>query len=198
MQYILFLAILLFARAPIFTQETRGFEIPQSYIRVLVMTDPKCPLQISGPFKVIGYRNGGLRLGYSLRNASNSNIETFEIEEVNWAGSSGYNIPAVVNSGRTFKPGLEVSSLEDVNETELGAFDAEFVRTSRFSAVQNRFWIVTVLKVTLSDGTKYDASERLHRLTKFLDEFEVDIRIPKVQLRRSERRLKEFLITEQR
>lgn len=150
--------------------DDRGFEVPSKHISVLLVKDEKCPIQLSGPTRVIGWSNGAVSLGFNLQNVSKANIDSFVIDETDWFGSHGYNIPAKMNENFFFVPLMTISADDWLNErTEnLVAFDEKNLGRSVLR-LSNKIWIVMITKVKLSDGTNYDASKKYDELEKFFD-----------------------------
>jgi hypothetical protein len=126
-------------------------------------------LRLSGPTGVIGFDNGAVLPTFRFQNVSDRNIESVEIRETDWFGSHGYDIPCTVNEGQVFTPWMSGAMVRD--EYDLISLTASQAEKYGFTYPRNRIWIVMVVKVTLSDGTIYDASDKYATLEKFFDEF---------------------------
>jgi hypothetical protein len=174
-------------------QETRAFEVPEGVISVLFVPDPKSPIQLSGPTRLIGYSYGGLSLGYTIQNTSSANVKSFLTEQFNWFDSRGYSVPATVNESYLFSPLVSVPSVLEEEIPALVPFDAEAGKKSGLSNVSNRIWIVMVVKVETTKGTIYDASKKYRRLKQFIDELNVNGRMSPEELDLSEKKLRAFV-----
>lgn len=177
-----------------YAQERTSYKFPKGAINVVVMQDPDCPIQILEPFNVTGRPTGAISLDYTIRNVSLREIESFEIEEVNWAGSLGKLFRVEMLQGRTLGPNKEMSALDDREKSMLGDYSAELAKEYGINPTLNRFWIVTVVKVRYSDGTTYDGTSRFKRLTEFIDALKVDKNLSPEQVLSTETRLKTFLV----
>lgn len=184
----LLLNVILFAQ-----DEKPGSEVPPGLMSILVVSDPKSPLQITGPFRVRGYSYGGLELGYTLQNCSNADIESFEIKESDWFGASGYEKSFDVKKDQRFSPGMTQYPFPDEILDGLIPFDQNKGLQSHVSSPRNKIWIVMVVKVKLSDGTVYDATKKFEQLEKFLSEID-STSIPSAdRLNEREIKLREFV-----
>lgn len=174
--------------------DDKGFEVPSKHISVLLITDEMCPIQLSGPSKVIGWSNGAVSLGFNLQNVSKENIESFEIQETNWFGSTGYTIPATMNENFFFVPLATMSAddwLGDRNDSLL-AFDEKKVGKTVLHPA-NKIWIAMIVKAKLSDGTVYDASKKYDELTAFLNKQFDEYDSGQITMDEREQKLRDFI-----
>jgi len=164
------LIVLHLASSPAISQKEPfvKFEVPPSYVSLILFDDPECPLKLSGPEKVIGYSYGALALGYTIANRSNANIKSFDVQQINWFGNIGYSIPADLKPGFAFYPGLDHYMLEGEDVEDLAAFDGSSESTREVLKTSNRYWVAMVVKVRLSDGTVYDASKKFAALEDYV------------------------------
>ncbi|QQS32980.1 MAG: hypothetical protein IPM50_15260 [Acidobacteriota bacterium] len=170
-----------------------SFEIPPEKLSLLFVNDPSCPLQISGPAKIIGYSNGGLSFGYSLANKSNANIESFLVEATDWFGFKGYSSPAIVNQGFVFAPGGTYDALSSEKVFDVRPFDDSIARKSGIMNVHNKIWIVMIVKVKLSDGSTYDVSQKFKSLSNFVEKPYSKVGMSEDELITREQQLREFV-----
>ena len=171
----------------------KGFKVPSEYVSMLFASDSHCPLQISEISEVIGYSNGGFYFGYKLQNVSNTNVESYLIEELNWFGNRGYSHPAQVNKNMVFAPLTTYDTLSGKNIGDLISFDKNYAEQSGISSKSNKIWIAMVVKVTLSNGTVYDVSEKFALLNRFIDELELNSSMSNEELNNKEKQLREFI-----
>ncbi|QQS32974.1 MAG: hypothetical protein IPM50_15230 [Acidobacteriota bacterium] len=170
-----------------------SFEIPPEKLSLLFVNDPTCPIQISGPAKIIGYSNGGLSFGYSLTNKSNANIESFLVEATDWFGFKGYSSPSTVNQGFVFAPGGTYDALSSEKVIDVLPFDDSIARESGIMNVHNKIWIVMIVKVNLSDGSTYDASQKFRSLSDFVEKPYSKVGLTEGELITREQQLREFV-----
>jgi hypothetical protein len=193
-----FVLILIFA-ITVFGQveeknKDRAFEVPAKYLSVLLVKDPKCPIELTEPTKVIGWSNAGLSLGFNLQNVSKANVVSFDIEETDWFGSHGYNIPATVNENMFFLPLMTISADDWLGERteDLVTFDEKTIG-KEYLYPASKIWIAMVVKVKLSDGAVYDASKKYDELTKFLYHQFEEYRSGTIDLDQREQKLRTFV-----
>jgi hypothetical protein len=146
------------------------FEVPPKYASLLFVDDPACPLKLSGPPKVISNPNGAFSFGYALTNTSDANVESFLVKEIDWYGISIYEHPSTVTVGRTFSPGVTDYTLPEQEMANLAKFDKVAASKNGIISRPNRFWVVMVTNVRLSDGTVYDASRKYELLNDFINQ----------------------------
>jgi hypothetical protein len=146
-----------------------AIELPPSYTELVLIKDPKCPIQLSPPIRIIGWDSGGLSLDFQIQNVSKANVVSYEIQEWNWYGSSGYEATIELPENIFFVPLMTISSKDTELLDGLAAFDLKKVE-KQIPPKLNRVWVAIVTKVKLSDGTTYDASKKYSRLLSFLDE----------------------------
>jgi hypothetical protein len=182
-------ALNLFSQA----NDVAAFEVPFEQVSLLFVSDPTCPLQLSGPTRIIGYSHGGLSFGYSLTNKSNANIESFLVEEVNWFGSKGYSHPSAVNKGQIFGPGMTDHTLPFEEKIKILPFDDSLAKKSGITNITNKIWIVMIVKVKLSDGSNYDASQKFSLLSDFVEKPYSKVGMSPADLRTREQQLREFV-----
>lgn len=192
-----FFLIILFNGVAVFNiqgqEKIQGFEVPTKYVSLLLVPDPKCPLQMSGPTKVLGYTNSGFSFGYNLQNKSNANIESFLVEELSWFGGQGYSHPSEVNKNKIFAPLMTNWTLTDEDTAELIPFDEKKAAQSGIFYTSNKIWIVMVVKVKLSDGTTYDVSQKFELLNKFIDTLNLNSTMSAKELGIKEQQLRDFI-----
>ena len=174
-------------------QEKTGFEVPSEVVTILTVPDSECPLRLTGPFSVIGYPSGGLLLGYTIQNRSKANIESFTTEHLSWFGNRGYTSPAEVREDWLFAPSLQYSTLVNIDKKRLVAYEPKVARDSGIANPSNKIWLVMVVKVKLSDGTIYDTSKDFERLTKFIDELDLNATMSLEELNNAECKLRQFV-----
>ncbi len=167
-----------------------AFEVPPEKISLLFVNDPTCPLQISGPVRIIGYSNGGLSFGYSQTNKSNANIESFLVEATDWFGFKGYGSPSTVSGGQVFAPGMTDYTIPDEEIAKIRPFNESLAQKSGILNAPNRIWIVMIVKVKLSDGSTYDASQKLKSLSDFLEKPYSKVGMSEGQLNTREQQLR--------
>lgn len=170
-----------------------AFEVPLEQVSMLFVNDPTCPLQLSGPARIIGYSNGGLSFGYSLTNKSNANIESFLVEEVNWFGSKGYSHPSTVNEGQIFVPGMIDHTIPFEGKIKILPFDDSLAKKSGITNITNKIWIVMIVKVKLSDGSTYDTSQKFNLLSDFVEKPYSKVGMSPGDLSTREQQLREFV-----
>lgn len=189
---IITLSICLFEVPDLHGQE-KGFEVPSRYVKVLLVSDPKSPLKLSGPSRVIGYSNGGFYFGYTETNVSNENIDEYVVEQLSWFGHRGYNVPVIVNKNDRFFSGRSVFTSTDLQTGNLVPFDEGVAREAGITLYSNRIWIIFVTKVKLSDGSTYDATSKFNLLEKFCQELGLDSKMSEADLKVKEQRLNKFI-----
>ncbi len=143
------------------------FEVPSKHISVLLVSDPNCPVKLSGPISVIGWSSGALSLDYELQNISDCNVDSFSIQETDWFGRTGYGVSAEMKENFFFVPLMTMSRQDGREREPLATFDGKAAGKS-FLYPKNKIWIAMVTKVKLSDGTTYDASKKYQELESFL------------------------------
>jgi len=171
-----------------------AYKIPETHAKILLVNDDKCPIQLVGPTRLVGFEGGGWSLGYGLKNVSDDNIDGFVIEESNWLGGTGYRSRNTVNRGMQFVPDLlHYTGFEDSgffvqtpNEKQLN----ELVLTG----ARNRIWIAMVVTVKSSKGRVFDASESFERLSRYLWKIEISATPSQDEIREEEEKLKTFIV----
>lgn len=148
--------------------EDAGFLIPEKYISVLIVPDRDCPVQILRLASIRGFRNGAIQFGYTLRNTSNANVESFEIGQLNWMNTQGLHVKFGVGQGELFSPLMTYSTLTGFDESILPTVDEKSAKQFGINGPQNRVWIIMVTRAKLSDGTSYDASKQFRAVEEFL------------------------------
>ena len=173
--------------------DDRGFEVPAGQISVLLVNDPKSPVQLSGPTKVIGWSSGGLLLGFNIQNVSDSNVDSFVVEETDWVGGRGYNCPFKMKKNIFFVPLMTFSSLyQDEDAEDLVAFEEQKAGKTILHW-SNKIWLAMVVKAKLSDGTTYDASKKYNALKKFIDDQDENPSSSLAVLAAREQKLRQFV-----
>lgn len=189
------LAVLGICALDLFAQENDvvAIEVPLEKVSLLFVNDPSCPLQISGPARVVGYSNGGLSFGYSQTNKSNANIESFLVEEVNWFGNRGYSSPSTVNESQLFAPGMTDYTIPDEERARIRPFNESLAQKSGILNIPNKIWIVMIVKVKLSDGSTYDVSQKFKSLSDFVEKPYSKVGMTEWELITREQQLREFV-----
>lgn len=142
-------------------------EVPTNLMSVLVVPDAKCPLQATSP-KALGFSNGSFEFGYTLENKSKSSVEFISIQGWNWLGSSGFETVIDLYGKKPFRGGTSRSPIWLENSLGLVPFDQNKALQTIVSQTKNKLWIVMIVKVKLSDGTVYDASEKYEQLNNYI------------------------------
>lgn len=143
-----------------------AMEFPPSYAELTLVNNPKCPIQLAGPTKIVGRASGDHSLHFQIKNVSKANVEYLEIREWDFYRTQGYEVRFdLVEKG--FSPLMTISSRSSELADMLDAFDAKKVQKA-FPRKVNRSWLAIVVKVKLSDGTTYDANEEYSKLDEFL------------------------------
>ena len=164
------LVLCLLVKANLLAQVDKpGSEIPAGLMSLLVVPDPKCPIQITGPFRVIGWSYGGFEFGYTLENHSNAGVESVYFQEWDWLSAHGYEGTFEFKNTSDFQPGMSHYSFSGESEEDLIPYDQNKGLQSQVSHTSNKLWIVMVVRVKLSDGTVYDATKKYEQLEKFLE-----------------------------
>jgi hypothetical protein len=168
-------------------EKLKGFEIPSAYIKILLVVDPTCPIQLQGPTKVIGYDNGDVLLGYKMQNVSNTEVEKFSIMTFSWFGNSIYR----VNFDRKefFLPQLTYSSLNPDEEYNLSDFNKGKLKNFKFIEKIQDVRIVMITKVTLANGKIYDATSKYKEIEKFVDELDIGFEMNRDEIKMQENKL---------
>jgi hypothetical protein len=188
------IVLCLLSNAFLFAQDDKpGSEVPPGLMSMLIVSDPKSPINITGPFRVLGYSYGGLELGYTLQNSSNADIESCDIEESDWFGANGYEKSFDVKKDQRFSPGMARYSFPDDALDGLIPFDHNKGLQSHVTSPRNKIWIVMVVKVKLTDGTVYDATKKFEQLEKFLSEMDRTSMISAPRLKERETELREYI-----
>jgi hypothetical protein len=174
------------------------FEIPLKYISFQLLTDPKCPLQLSNP-RVLGYKNGNLDY-YTISNNSDKSVKSFRIKAFSaFVNPSEEHTPnAMATDELSFVPYESFSTLPNENKFEIAEFSEKQAVEFGLSERCKRIWIVIVTKVELYDGTVYDATSKYFRIIKYIErieneEFEADDETTKLAAEEKEAKLRIFI-----
>lgn len=170
-----------------------SFEVPPSYVHLVFIEDPHCPIKLSGPSKVIAHSNGAFSLGYGMINISSANVESFLVKEIDWFGNRSYNNHLKVISGHVFSPGVRDYTLAETDVRNLDSFDEAIARKTGIISRPNHLWVVMIINVKLSDGTVYDASRTYSKLSEFLNEPFSKEQLSIMDLKEREKNLRSFV-----
>ena len=115
------------------------------------------------------------------------------VEETDWVGRQGYDIPFKMKKNIFFVPLMTFSSLyQDEDAENLVAFDEQKAGKSILQNWSSKIWLAMVVKVKLSDGTTYDASKKYNELKKFLDDQDENPSSSSAVLDPREQKLRQF------
>jgi len=174
------------------------YELRSDLTSVLLVHDPKCPLQLIEPSPVFGYENGAVVAEYTVQNISQTNVISWEQRQINWLNNEERTErPEVLQDRWVFEPLTTYSSFVTSESFDRIEPDKKTAEKLGFSNWRNRILILMVVKVKLADGTTYDASKQLKELTtflsKFLDKFEDEI--AKEEIESQQQRVRDFVAT---
>jgi hypothetical protein len=174
------------------------YELKSDLTSVLLVHDPKCPLQLIEPAPVFGYENGAVVAEYTVQNISQTNVISWEQHQINWLNNERRTERLEVLQDRwVFEPLTTYSSFVTSESFDRIESDKKTAEKLGFSNWRNRILILMVVKVKLADGTTYDASKQLKELTtflcKFLDKF--DDEITKEEMESQQQRVRDFVTT---
>jgi len=188
--------ICLFLESSLLAQNDKsdsGSEVPKGSISVLVVPDPNCPIQITGPFRIFAYPNGGFYFGYTLQNSSKADVESFIIQEWDWFGGNGYDVSHDIRDGEHLESGISHYSLPDEVMNDVIPFDKNERVQSVVSRQRNKIWVVMVEKVKLADVTVYDATKKYQQLEKFFSDMDRSSVAQPDKLKQWEHDLRQFV-----
>jgi hypothetical protein len=174
------------------------YELKSDLTRVLLVHDPKCPLQLIEPSPVFGYENGAVVAEYTVQNISESNVISWEQHQINWLNNEERTErPEVLQDQWVFEPLTTYSSFVTSESFDRIEPDKKTAEKLGFSNWRNRILILMVVKVKLADGTTYDASKQLEELTTFLSKFldKFDDEITKEEMESQQQRVRDFVAT---
>jgi hypothetical protein len=135
---------------------------------VILVSDPNSPLRLDPPYRVFAYREGGIKIMYSIKNVSNSSVESFTVKETNWIGANGYETDFHVNRNEIFGPGIERPSFKLEPNRNKAPSDQDDSGLAHASLERNRIWLVMVVRVKFADGSEYDATDKYEQLEQVL------------------------------
>jgi len=175
-------------------EKEKRFEIKQEMISVLRVFDSECPLQLLEPSTVFCFGNGAISVDYALQNISETNVDNFEIQQINWFNTHGNTITGEVRHDKwVFAPLTTYSSLADSEPFDLVDLDKKTADKLGFSRLSNRILILMVVKVKLADGKTYDASRQFKALERFLTDLGDSDDTSKVEVERQKERIRSFI-----
>jgi hypothetical protein len=181
---------LAFASETTAQKDSRGFEVPDSYVKILLVNDPNCPIQLSEPTKIIGFDDGSISRGYNMQNVSNSVIKKFNIVNFSWLPQTSYR---GIFDNENFLPGMVYKSLTSDEELNLRKFNEKDALTLKLSDKVFDIWIVMVTKVTLADGTEYDAALNYEEIEDFTKGLELSNKMSPEEINLQEKKLRSFI-----
>lgn len=171
------------------------FEVPSKYVSVILVSDPTCPLKLSEPTRVLGWPNGAIRIGFTIQNISTADVKSYDFEDVNWFGNSGHGSDSSVREDMRFPQWMTYSTFNDPYVRAL-PLDDQLAKKLRFTNVSKRFWIAMIVKVKLSDGRSYDATDKFKRLETFLNQLEFEnYDLTDTEISETEKKVRDFVST---
>lgn len=194
---LIFFAVILFFSMCVFAvsgQEVgKEFEVPAKHVSVLLVPDPKCPVQMFGPIKVIGNTYGGFEFEYSYQNLSNANIESVLTEDLSWFNGKGYSHPAEFNKNVVFSPFMILPTISGADTKNLTPFNEKEATKLGITDLSNKIWVIMIVKVKMSNGVIYDATDKYKKLEKFLDDLNLSNTMSIKESKLKEQKLRHFV-----
>ena len=153
-------------------EKSTVYELKDKQGSVRLLNDPKSPIRLEGPKRMLRWKNGAVDLDYKIVNISKGNILKFEIRETNWFGNMEKVSEPTLTKG-TFSPTIFIPGfIYDKNEVETIPLDLSRAEQLGLSKPADSVWMVTVPKVKFTDGRIFDSTSKYDRLKKFLEDLD--------------------------
>lgn len=170
--FLLFLQAMMFVRVE-GQEKKRVYEIPAKYVSLLLVSDPKCPLQLESP-RFLDYEKGTFEFVFTISNRTDKSVKNFQIKELSWFGNAAYSKNITSKDEFALLPYERISTLPDNQELEFGDFKEDLVEKLGLRENPKQLWIILVSKVELSDGTIYDITSKYNEIEKAVGELNVN------------------------
>ena len=153
-------------------EKSTVYELKDKQGSVWLLNDPKSPIRLEGPKRMLRWENGAVDLDYKIVNISKGNILKFEILETNWFASMTKTSEPTFTKG-AFSPTIFIPGfIYDKNEVETIPVDLSRAEQLGLSKPADSVWMVTVPKVKFTDGRIFDSTSKYDRLKKFLEDLD--------------------------
>jgi hypothetical protein len=146
-------------------------QLPVDFASVVLISDPNSPIQLSGPTRIVGWSYGAVALSYQLQNVSKANVTSLRVEEIHWANRVGYGKSWDMPENIFWVPLMQISSEDSEYFEGLSTFDP---KAPARRMPPKGAWLAMVVKAELSNGAKYDASQKFKELQEFIDKMTYD------------------------
>ena len=175
------------------------FEVPLKYVSFFLLNDAKCPLQLTYP-RVFATDTGHIEYYYSISNSRDVSVKSFKVEGFDVFENPSYTASpfGTAQDELAFVP-YEILSILDESRVTISPLSKDRVTSFKLSEDRKKIWIALVTKVTMYDGSVYDATSKFSAIKKFIDgiEYEDDLAAeddaPKLPFAEKEKRLRDFL-----